>query len=295
MAIKEITKEERKIRRKRIRLLLKVIGATIVLLLIYWGGCVFLDKMLFKNPIYNLKEIEISGNIKLTTQELLLETIYKRYQAKTENSEQRKEPLGNLDAFRGENLFSLPLRDIRESLEALPLVYNAEVRRIFPNKLQINLSERRLIAVLANGRTIDDARCIGPRLLAKDVNYLPKFYCPSNLLVTLEVGEKLPKELCELCDLINYLNTTTEIENFKYIDPICLSYEDKRLDPNVKLILRAKGPFEPNATLLLPLNNPKYDFKEALQKVDAIIEDRKRSNLKIKYLDATVSNYLNVR
>ena len=49
----------------------------------------------------------------------------------------------------GTNMLSLDLEEIRESLEALPLVESAMIERLFPSDLEIRITERRPIAWLA--------------------------------------------------------------------------------------------------------------------------------------------------
>jgi hypothetical protein len=49
----------------------------------------------------------------------------------------------------GTNMLSLDLEQIRESLEALPLVESATIERLFPSDLEIRITERRPIAWLA--------------------------------------------------------------------------------------------------------------------------------------------------
>jgi hypothetical protein len=49
----------------------------------------------------------------------------------------------------GTNMLSLDLEQIRESLEALPLVESAMIKRLFPSDLEIRITERRPVAWLA--------------------------------------------------------------------------------------------------------------------------------------------------
>ncbi len=57
----------------------------------------------------------------------------------------------------GESIFSIDLSDAREALTALPRVEAAELRRVLPNKVTIDLTERRPVAWLAEMGVEDPA------------------------------------------------------------------------------------------------------------------------------------------
>lgn len=52
----------------------------------------------------------------------------------------------------GENLFVLPVGDIRSSIESQPLVKHATIHRVVPSKVRIKVYERQPFAYITNGR-----------------------------------------------------------------------------------------------------------------------------------------------
>jgi cell division protein FtsQ len=55
------------------------------------------------------------------------------------------------------NFFTLPLADARLALRSIPWVADAGVRRVWPGRLELTLTERRAIGLWDDGRLVSDA------------------------------------------------------------------------------------------------------------------------------------------
>jgi len=96
------------------------------------GGAVYgarkgLQKFFWDNPDYNLAEIEIKTDGNLTREQIVDATGLRE----------------------GVNIFSLNIAKTRDALVLMPQVEHAEVERVLPNKLTIEISERRPVAWIA--------------------------------------------------------------------------------------------------------------------------------------------------
>ena len=100
--------------------LTKIIFVLILLGTSYLGGRALLDKFLFKNPDYNVKQLEVSLGSVLTLPEL--------------------KALTGLQ--EGVNIFQLDLGAAEKLLDALPEVKKAHVERVLPSTIQVSLEPR---------------------------------------------------------------------------------------------------------------------------------------------------------
>lgn len=82
--------------------------------------------LMYQNPMFALRTLDVSSDGRLTP-ELLRE--YARVR-------------------QGENVFALDVRQVRENLLSVPLVRDAQVRRRFPDGLQVRVTERTPLARL---------------------------------------------------------------------------------------------------------------------------------------------------
>ena len=103
----EIRREKR--RRKKTR---KKILVSVMLILMICIGLLF-------TPLFNLKEIEISGNEKVVTEDIIKASSF----------------------ILGENIFKFKLNKAGEGIAAIPYINSIEIRRKLPGKMEISVTE----------------------------------------------------------------------------------------------------------------------------------------------------------
>ncbi len=121
-------RKEWKGERKVLAILKKTLRVTFYLLFISFSFFVGhrLYVHLLGDPLFRVREVEIEGNRKIP-----------------------KETLLSLLALEGmPNLFTLRLRDVAKRLESHPWVDQVKVRKVFPDKIEVQIVERRPIAIL---------------------------------------------------------------------------------------------------------------------------------------------------
>jgi len=90
----------------------------------WYGGRKALRHYFWQNPEYNLTEVEIHTDGALT----------------------REQIIGATSIREGQNIFAINLSDARKAIIALPQVQRADIERIMPNKISIDISERKPVA-----------------------------------------------------------------------------------------------------------------------------------------------------
>jgi len=112
------------------RALTAVLGAALVLVVLWQAGAYALDALIYRNPAFALKTIDVhcSGA-------LLPEVVVRWAGVKP-----------------GENLMGLDLRRIKRDLELQPIVDSVAVERVLPNILRLRVTEREAVAVIYDVR-----------------------------------------------------------------------------------------------------------------------------------------------
>jgi cell division protein FtsQ len=110
-----------KILKKAIRVAFKIL---LLFIFFFIGHHVYLH--LLEDPFFRVRECEVEGNRKIPK-----ETI-----------------LSLVELERMPNLFTLRLREAAKRLESHPWVEQVNVRKVFPNKILIQIEERKPIAIL---------------------------------------------------------------------------------------------------------------------------------------------------
>ena len=90
----------------------------------WFGGKELLRRFLWENPDYIIAEVRIT----------------------TDGALQREQIEEASDLHNGVNIFSVDIKRARLALDSLPQVERAEIQRVLPNRIEINISERRPIA-----------------------------------------------------------------------------------------------------------------------------------------------------
>jgi len=125
-----------------------------------YGGRQALRHFFWQNPEYNLSEVSVHTDGSLTREQILDAT----------------------DIREGSNIFSINLSQARKALVALPLVERAEIERIMPNKISIDISERKPVAWVTGKDDADPSSDPGAYLidhegmLLRVKNQVPAYY-----------------------------------------------------------------------------------------------------------------------
>lgn len=114
---KKLTKKQKK-RRAKIKKILKVLLRIIIIIGILVGTILFL----FVSPVFNIKEIEIVGA------EEISDSVYRA--------------MSGIDI--DENIFSVNKSNIIASMKKEPYVEKVEVKTIYPSKVRITITERKI-------------------------------------------------------------------------------------------------------------------------------------------------------
>jgi cell division protein FtsQ len=110
-----------RILKKTIRLVLQLLGLVLFLFVAHW---VYVH--LLEDPCFRVREIEVEGGRKIP-----------------------KETLHSLAVIEGmPNLFSVKLKEVIKRLETHPWIEQVRVRKVFPNKILIQIEERKPIAII---------------------------------------------------------------------------------------------------------------------------------------------------
>jgi cell division protein FtsQ len=125
LKVKMRTSELRKVRLRRLAYTLTMLLLLGSLVFVVWrGGEIFLRWALYENPYFE-------------THAVLVET----------DGVLHRDPIRQWAGVQlGQNLFALDLRRVRRDLELIPYIRTAEIERVLPNTLRIQVSEREPLA-----------------------------------------------------------------------------------------------------------------------------------------------------
>jgi cell division protein FtsQ len=111
-----------------------------------YGSREALRRFFWQNPDYNLAEVAIHTDGSLTREQIVQAT----------------------GIHEGSNIFAINLSTARKALMALPQVQRAEIERILPNKLSIDISERKPVAWVTRTDDADPSADAGAFLIDAD-------------------------------------------------------------------------------------------------------------------------------
>lgn len=113
---------------------------------IVYGGREAVRRYFWQNPDYNLSEVEIHTDGPLTRDQILRAT----------------------GIQEGKNIYAISLSDARKGLMALPEVDRADIERIMPNKISIEIAERKPVAWVTGKDDSDPSSDPGAFLIDRD-------------------------------------------------------------------------------------------------------------------------------
>jgi cell division septal protein FtsQ len=188
-----------------------------------------------------------------------------------------------LEVRPGDNLFAVDPGAIRAGLRRDPIIQEAEVARILPDKLQVTVYGRLPVARLprAGGTLLVDAdgyvmppSAHGERLNRPLVGGLAG-------LPQAATGQRL--ESPELACALQFINLRATLEHGRWLEPQHLSCNPQDNELTVYLRGRPDVGILPGARLILPLRN----LEPALRRALAVVEVRALAHQPIGQINAT--------
>jgi len=180
----------------KITLALAMVGGGI------YGGRELVNRMFLHNPEYNLAAVEINDDGSALTRDVILATTKLKI---------------------GQNIFSFSLSKAREALQALPQVERVELQRALPNRITIEIVERRPVAWLAEAKTADPSTSENSFLIdSKGVLFKPKRQLPEYLRLPAIYGAPVENYMAgdtvnspEVCAALELVQKNADVNRFR--------------------------------------------------------------------------------
>lgn len=178
----------------------------ILALAIVAGGVVgvraVVNRMFLQNPDYNLAAVEITDDGAALSREVILDTA---------------------KLTLGENIFKVSLSKAREAIATLPQVERVELQRSLPNRITVDIVERRPVAWLADAKTTDPSASEKSYLIdSKGVLFKPKRQLPEYLRLPAIYGAQvenfLPGDTVstpEVCAALELVQKNSDANRFR--------------------------------------------------------------------------------
>lgn len=191
------------------------------------------------------------------------------------------------------NILNLNLAKVRASIIDNPNIQDAEIRRIMPDTLAIELKERTPVAfVCCDAKQvyalIDEFGVLFPFIDSLNVPAGTPFITYAKLDQSLKLGNKTEdKMLLSAINLINYLNIKPQMD-YSGMSPIIikLNYDRNRLEtlmkPSIDNIVIPKT----GAQIWIPVEEKKQ--LDALDKLDKILSIKQMSSETLQFADITL-------
>lgn len=187
------------------------------------------------------------------------------------------------------NVFSLDLRELREHLERQVLVERATVVRRLPNRLEVNIYERRPMARLHAGNEwlLDGGGHVLPPRVDPRAQALPRITGVRGVR-QVKAGDTVTEET--VLEALRFLHLIATRDDGHFYD-VSVIQIDHAL-PALIVHLRARSTFRDNARIIVPLRR---DMVPALDRLAAIVRERVRENFRTGFIDATYEVNVPVR
>ncbi len=255
--------------------LLKVIPLLLALALLLAAFCFSRRRLYFDNPYFQLRHIDVVESEN-----------YSRLRVQTMLSEMGIEPGRH-------TLPRIPLHDIRQRLMLEPMLAEVEVRRIFPDRLQIRLGERRPVAILH----FPSHSILPPMCLDRHGHVLPGNLLGSSRRLpiinhiphtqNLKIGERTDNpSLLAVLHLLNQLATRPEGNNYD-VFLVQINYNENQL----ALRLNQKSVFRQSAQVIFSMDQ----IIPGLERLKQIVRLRQQSGQTISFIDVSYEKNIPVR
>ena len=256
-------------------LLLKITPLLLAIVLLLGAFYHSRKRLYFENPYFLLKHIDVIESEN-----------YSRMRVQTMLSEM------GIETGR-HTLPNLPLHAIRQRFMLEPMLAEVEVRRIFPDRLQIRLSERRPVAILhfpshsilppmcldRHGYVLPGGIRAGNRQLPV-INHIPQAQ-------NLKIGERTDNpSLLAVLHLLNQLAIRPEGNNYD-VFLIQINHAENQLN----LRLNRKSVFKQSALVILSMDQ----IIPGLERLKQIVRLRQQSGQSISFIDVSYEKNIPVR
>ncbi len=145
-----------------------------------YGGWVAYDKLFWRNPDYQLSDIDF----------------------KTDGSLTRDQALTVAQLIPGKNIYSYNLEKSRVALNGMPQVDHAEIRRYLPNRVEVTVTERKPVAWVTDETRDERTHLLDARgLVFQPKRALPE-YDPLPVISGVELGDLAPGKPIKKSELI---------------------------------------------------------------------------------------------
>jgi cell division protein FtsQ len=232
-----------------------------VICLLFYG----LREYLFvRNPHFTLRSVEVEVFGDLPPQ-----TVVKR--------------LSELGIAEGKvNLFAIDMGQLRREMSRIVVVNRVTLRRRLPGGLRVTVYERRPLAQL-----------LAPRghLIDEELLVLPERNDPKTWVLPIitgvrdagkyDVGQVVDDSMVSAALKLLEIAGSESYGAYLDINLIQLDYPSRSL----KVFLRHRQPFREGACVILPAKE--LEMREALRRVDAIVQERLRGRQVTGFIDAT--------
>lgn len=234
LIMKRNRKIDRKIKKKRVGLILVILSLTLT----------FFFLLLTKTSLFTLSYIKINGNEKL--------------------SGEKVEIASGLQI--GENIFKIDVDKVKKNLLSHPYIKEVVVRRIFPNKMEITIEERKetiVISYIGSFIYLDEEGIVLNVLADRNSNIVPEIRGLD--IKDFKLGKKIVVEdkekLDEATKFTKYCKEEKIFDKIEIID----------INDEFSFFLTLRGGTK---VAFGDLNNVKYKLRFAL----TILEDLKNKN-----------------
>jgi len=238
---------------KFLRVVKKTIQVAFQLLLLsfflFIGHWVYVH--LLGDPYFRVREVEVEGGRKITRETLLSLTVMEGMP----------------------NLFSVKLKEVVKKLESHPWIEQVRVRKVFPNKILIQIEERKPMAIIQLGELYDidtRAEILSPVGEKDEYNY------PYLTGLTRQVLEKDPVEAKRLISKALELLRIAHQEKVPPLEEISEIHMEKTF--GIHCFTKAEG---------VEVKMGWEDFREKLKRLSLIWSDLRKRGCSVVSIDCS--------
>lgn len=265
-------------RQRLVTRLALIIGVSLLLLAGVAVGAIWLYRYFYRdNPHFLLREIDVNETVHFKR---------KNIQILLEGMEDTSCVIGK------SSLLNLDLKKIRAAIMANPLVKNANVIRVMPSTLQIEISERKAIAFVSSGQNVealaDENGVLFPYSGTEGLDLPLPFITDVGGLQNKQWGKTLEnREYESAIWLVNESEIRSKIDGAAYsVYVIRLNPQRERLEVTLKPLYGNHVFPSGGAVVWLPSNRDKMD--EALKRFDAILVKKVSDSETLSFADVTL-------
>lgn len=253
-------------------------GISLLMLVCAVAGATWMYRYFYRdNPHFVFRELELN------------ETVH----FKRKNVQELLEGLDGCACVVGKSsLLNLDIAAVRAAIMANPLVKNANVMRVMPGTLKIDILERRAVAFVSGGQTVgalaDEDGVLFPYTGSEGLDLPMPYITGVAGLQDRPWGRALEdSEYAGAIWLVNETETRSKIDGAGYsVYVIRLNPQRERLEVNLKPLYGNRVFPSDGATVWLPSDREK--MAEALARLDAILVRKVSDSETLSFADVTL-------